>query len=581
MNARTTKHGFTLVELLVVVAILSIVITAVAATFLFSQQAASTAYQRMEIYEAVRSAFTMMDRDLSVAFAARDHGDTFTFHGTPIGMTFVGILGASNRYSLSGPLLSRDGDVGRITYAVYLGGFSEIDPQFEDPDIVLPGTGVFDDIDYERVITYSLIRYAEPGVDDLDAFLVRDRFGIPIQDFFPPDEQILQGVSRPDSTDDPFGANIWDELAGAINYPLQSKFTDVSVNSEDLTQSLDEGMLRDLLAAKKRELWVRMIAGDPTLPGFWADPNDPNDQRPRVEDYILVNDILSPGYELHDIVVRTCFADQDDVDPIFRRPMDEAANNTVQDILLGITPRTRLLPFVDVYSKDDSLLNPNLLCPQAGLPTSDGIDQLTGIDDATGNVFLRETLALLLDHLEFNGDWSVDSNPDYTYELLEWINGDPNDGLSPKLLRPLPTLQNATFFKYGYLGSDPGVVTQTSYWGSNRNFLSPADRENLELLEFSITREMKRAEALAQGGAFFRLQDALEGVQAVIAQLEIGTPATPRIPEIVNVTLPIAKEGAHRNAADFSREFTTLIEVPAGFARPSFTGYDPFASEIE
>jgi len=101
-SART--RGFSLVELLVAMAILTTVIGGVVALYLGAIRTYRVAAQATDLREIGNATLDSISRDLTTAFTARDYGELYQFHGTPFGMMFVG-AGA-------------DGTLSRVTYVV-------------------------------------------------------------------------------------------------------------------------------------------------------------------------------------------------------------------------------------------------------------------------------------------------------------------------------------------------------------------------------------------------------------------------------------------------------------------------------
>jgi len=240
------KGGFTLIELMVAAVIFLIIMTAIVTLFAASLRATKAGYLSMEAYEESRTAITVLERDLTTAFAARDVGASYQFYGTPIGMTFVGLV---RSYEPS----SADPNLGRLTYVLNqrygAGSFDTVDP--------VTGTPVI-------ITTYSLIRYVEPNTEDLDS--------VPVD---------------------------WELLRADPEYSyIDTEFTAI----EGLTGlGWSQGVVNELLKAKKRQLWIRFLSNseliDPWVPnsymGYLTDPADPNSPKDLGDpyDYIVASNI--------------------------------------------------------------------------------------------------------------------------------------------------------------------------------------------------------------------------------------------------------------------------------------------------
>ncbi len=245
--AGAARRGFSLVELLVATAILSVLMSGIVMLFVGSMRSVSQAHQAFDAFEVARGAMNVIERDLTSAFASREYGDYYTFYGTPIGMIFVGVMGKQDS--------SVNINLSRVTYVLHVfedSDFSNraLGDKFET-DIWDEGSG--DDVTV-IVKTRALLRYVEPNVQDLESF--------------PYDWPDLAG-SAPGEIGSP-ERNVWDALQLAVN-------RNGGIDLYDLGPP-EAALADELLKAKKRELWIRMLAGDPTLPDIWAllgeDPRD-------------------------------------------------------------------------------------------------------------------------------------------------------------------------------------------------------------------------------------------------------------------------------------------------------------------
>lgn len=239
------SRGFTLTELLVATAIFSIMMTAIVTLFVASLRAVKSAYLAADAYETSRGAFNVVERDLSTVFTMRDYGDYYQFFGNQYGMVMVGLIRRADGST----------SLGRITYAIYPVVVRDTTnvfrvttpfnlPQLNTTEVQMqarfdngtPADLTDDTFQDFPVGTAALVRFIEPGVEDLDTY--------------PFDWNDL--IVDPEN-----GTAIKAELDNAIlddaGLPQDSADPDVLVRLDSRRQ--------ELLAAKKRELWVRMVSG--------------------------------------------------------------------------------------------------------------------------------------------------------------------------------------------------------------------------------------------------------------------------------------------------------------------------------
>jgi len=253
MEDRAHRRGVTLVELIVALAVFSSLTVTVFAVFLGSMRAIKTGEVTMGAYEEARAALNIIERDLTTCFTSRDRGDYYTFFGTPIGMTFVGLV-RSNQWDNAG-----EPNIARVTYVFHRNTVA-----------------TFDDVDGQPVTTYSLIRYVENNRQDLDTF------DVPWYD----DQQLSLLEPGPNGEQ-----RLRDFLDWAPGYFVNSARPDSLTPTE-----------QQLVNAKKRELWIRMLAGgDRVLPDIWAywdwrarqlDPSISDDGKDPL-DYLVADGVVS------------------------------------------------------------------------------------------------------------------------------------------------------------------------------------------------------------------------------------------------------------------------------------------------
>ncbi len=239
------NRGFTLVELMVAMAIFAVLMAGITMIFVGSLRTTQVGYQQMKAYEQARTALSVIDDDLVRSFSSHQSSDIHNLYGTPIGITFVGVVQAT-----SGP---KDLNIARITYVVYNETSSAdwFPEAFEDPE----GSGVF-----VPGYPYPLLRYVEPGASDLESFQVKwdeNYDGVVLGD-------ALQGLCD----------------QAALNLGLQPfSWTD---------PDLDSGQ-QDIVRAKKCEIWIRVLAGGDRQVAldFWRIRNV--DYR----DYVVTENVIS------------------------------------------------------------------------------------------------------------------------------------------------------------------------------------------------------------------------------------------------------------------------------------------------
>jgi len=233
-RTRGGARGFTLVELLVALAIFVTVMASVALVFNGAVRTSKQGFQNQEAYELARGTMKVLERDISRAFTNRDHGDDFNFYGTPIGFTYVGLISADES---SAP------NMARVTYVMFH------DSTLENV------SGAFTAYTYDAkegppVPTYQLLRYIEPGQDTLDSFPIDWSVDVTLDS------------GSPMTLD-----NVASATVARANCPLG-----------------DTGCEELVRRAARREIWILMLSGggdvdtdgdgiaDDTLPSAW-EPN--------------------------------------------------------------------------------------------------------------------------------------------------------------------------------------------------------------------------------------------------------------------------------------------------------------------
>lgn len=260
-GGRYRRAGFTLVELLVAVAIFGILMTAVATIFFGSVRAARTGYQQMDAFERARGALTVLQDDLVSCYVSPQTGDVSNFYGTPIGMTFI-----ATARNTSNPA---DVHVSRITYVIYNCWKDEYFTDLDDNPGEEPRQScrepfpealeyVWPDGHTSRLTGYPywMLRYVEPDVTSLDALPFSLGDPLPVQ----------QGTI----------AQTYGDLVDRLfrdEVPDEGENWNKHWNSDVTTPGLLTQEDRDHFRAKTYDLWIRMLAGgDNTIPvHFWRD----------------------------------------------------------------------------------------------------------------------------------------------------------------------------------------------------------------------------------------------------------------------------------------------------------------------
>jgi len=222
------RQGFSLIELIVAIALFLTIMAGVGLVFVAAVRSMRIGFQNQEAYEVARGALGRMERDLTRAITSRDHGDYYSFYGTPIGFSFVG---------LTNPDQGSTPNIARITYVMHATADSRVLPT----------------IDEEERRIFTLLRYVEPGANDLESFPI-DWANALVSDSRDPRIRTLQDL-------------IGDPLDPGNSRPLSAVARAVTGG---LCDPADIRCLDEVVKAHKRELWIKMLGGeDTTLPDFW------------------------------------------------------------------------------------------------------------------------------------------------------------------------------------------------------------------------------------------------------------------------------------------------------------------------
>lgn len=212
------RAGFTLAEMLVAIAIFMALMSGLLLLFTGSLRTVRSGYQTIDAYEQARGAITVIRNDLTTAFGSTDFADNQNFYGTPIGMTFVGLVRGSDSNSHA------DLNIGRVTCVIYNHVSGDVFPQALE---VNPTT-------YADAYPYPMLRFVEQGVGDIDALPLR------WDESLDPDNP---GAITPNEVLDVLYA----EARERHGWP----------EDEDLCQGCEEEYRRAL----RREIWIRALAG--------------------------------------------------------------------------------------------------------------------------------------------------------------------------------------------------------------------------------------------------------------------------------------------------------------------------------
>jgi prepilin-type N-terminal cleavage/methylation domain-containing protein len=268
--SRTHKRGFTLVEMLVAVALITTITTAVVAMLIAALRVTKKGAQSIQGYELARGAFNQIERDLTVAFTARDFGQSNQFFGTPMGMTFVGV--GENAVNPDAVTKAESGKLCRITWVLY----QERSGQFDLEDRNDVNRNPFRP---PGVLTYSLLRFVELGTGDIDNFRVL----------------VAPGYATGNNSQYVSLEQFVNIAANELGAPAMQQF--LTANESAL---LNLGMEHEAIKQMRlREIWVRLLAGDPIMTNdgtvtFWGD-GTLLDNRPAIRDYVVAENILLPG----------------------------------------------------------------------------------------------------------------------------------------------------------------------------------------------------------------------------------------------------------------------------------------------
>ncbi len=225
---RGAARGFTLPELLISMAILSILTLALFMLFRSSLSAFKSTKKAMDASEETHTAFRVLERDLAQGYAAKHYGDSANFFGCPYGFSMIATLDAAGQARTA-----------RVSYVVHsFAGIKAVET-------------LSDAADDMPLLTFGIIRYIEPGVDKLNEY--------PVQ--WPDYTSSTQPIELPQR-------NLYQPLRN-----IYVQFGPASLSPVPAAQ------LESMLQAVKHELWLAMLGDreEPfgALPRLWDDPAAP------------------------------------------------------------------------------------------------------------------------------------------------------------------------------------------------------------------------------------------------------------------------------------------------------------------
>jgi len=237
------SNGFTLMELLVGMTIFIVIMASVTLMFNAVVRTSKIGYQNQIAYQVVRGVFDTIEQDVTRTFTSRETGHKNTFYGSPYGITFIGMVDLED---------TGDFNMARITYVIYTNSLnSDTNTLFRQGY-----ESVGDDAtDPTQRQTYSLLRYVEPGVDNLESFPIN---------------------WEDDIVDDTLG--VYNLRTSEID-PIVAGFANCD-GSIQCTEALERSI--------KCELWLRMLSGDDRVPRFWGNGSS-------VREVGIITDNLDPA----------------------------------------------------------------------------------------------------------------------------------------------------------------------------------------------------------------------------------------------------------------------------------------------
>ncbi len=250
---RGAAGGFSLPELLVSMAILSILMLALFVLFRSSLSSYKSTKRAMDASDEVRTAFSVLERDLAQTYSAKHYGDSATFFGTPFGFSMITTMDSGGQRTA------------RVSYVVHRFAGQR------DVRALVPYDPADPEDDREvRVPTFGIVRYIEPGVDSLSDYPI---------DW--PDH--TSAAVPPEETEQ----NLWQPLRDIYVYFGPDPNAGAGFDYTPVPPVKFDAMIE----AKKHELWLAML-GDREepfglLPDLWAELGD------EPEDYLIAEGVMA------------------------------------------------------------------------------------------------------------------------------------------------------------------------------------------------------------------------------------------------------------------------------------------------
>jgi prepilin-type N-terminal cleavage/methylation domain-containing protein len=520
MSRMHRTRGFTLVELLIATALFAIIMSAIVALFVASMRAVKSAYLASDAYETSRGAFAVVERDLTTVFTMRDYGDYYQFYGTPQGMTMIGLIRSANGNTTLGrityvifPVIIKDASVPAVFYTTDPFNLPQLNTRpvpiqfvsINDAGTPADPTDDFEEVDDFNVGTAALLRYVEPGVEDLDTY------PFDWNDLF---------------IDPEFGSRVKSELDNAIpdqyGDPQDSSNPNVLVRLNSTQQ--------EMLAAKKRELWIRMLSGQefwiplfnglaPRLPNVWEDglldPVAGNAVNPR--DFVVAENIgvVTPQNYPHTYPLYPMQSYHPAADPVRNLNPVSDVTQPINNVLINAFPEPQSpeIPPISTGNLEIKIYVNGSLFGITAVPITPGMSLIDLADD------LNDVAGIY----SFVNGGTIEVGPELYPDpggQFSFAFGADTSGV----LRALGLY--GQFFRYGRVMATSELDVRAT-WNSNLN---------------------------------------------VGTTNNIGNPLTPRLPEIVALRLPFAYERPYPTAPQFERNLEQVIDVPSAYARSALVG---------
>ena len=353
--------------------------------------------------------------------------------------------------------------------------------------------------------TYSLLRYIELGQDDLESFPV---------DW----NSTLLGSEDADG-----------ELHAILRNAVSSAFDKTLCGSDPSILSdaaiSNDPCLGGVRSAKQRELWMRMLAGDPSLPRFWDDgvggPTVRLDSALSRDpaDYVLAENIMAIRRNQDDTIEPPF--DPDNTDTYTPLDLVDPFDSSIAD------------PFMDITGNDVAIIE---LRDSAAYPST--------------------PFALYREHMNAEYGRTVFSSLNYFFGYREYdseILRVDADGFPIYKVSQAGLLQNPT--------STLPEVQETEL--TAREFAYWNDTRNLEYNTF--TNEYISLDAIANSD-ILDLDATVPGDRTRSVLPDILDPA---LPESILIELAFFYPSPYPSAPDFQRVFTHRVNLPTGYKRKS------------